>query len=170
MNLSNVIRQHWAARALVLTVIVGIGYPCSSGWWHTFRPQRQSRWIHHRSQWPSVASRLIGQHHRRQGQRAPPVLSKQAVGRRCRIRPDGQWRVEPRPGERRRHTRRPSEPAGGNGYAASLLTQVCTRSKDIGDANGVDGSRPFCTPGGVGAVLAVMGPRDARGTVVTRRG
>ncbi|WP_433064136.1 potassium-transporting ATPase subunit C [Dactylosporangium sp. CS-033363] len=36
-----------------------------------------------------------------------------------------------------------------------LLTQVCARSKAVGDFEGVDGSRPYCTPGGVGAVLAV---------------
>jgi K+-transporting ATPase ATPase C chain len=38
----------------------------------------------------------------------------------------------------------------------SLLTQVCTRSLAIGKLYGVDGSRPFCTPDGVGAVLAVF--------------
>lgn len=38
----------------------------------------------------------------------------------------------------------------------SLLTQVCERSKSVGELNGVDGSRPFCTPDGVGAVLAVF--------------
>lgn len=38
----------------------------------------------------------------------------------------------------------------------SLLTQVCGRSAAIGKADGVDGSRPFCTPDGVGAVLAVF--------------
>jgi K+-transporting ATPase ATPase C chain len=37
----------------------------------------------------------------------------------------------------------------------SLLTQVCTRSLEIGKLEGVDGSRPFCTADGVGAVLAV---------------
>ncbi|WP_227985184.1 potassium-transporting ATPase subunit C [Nocardia spumae] len=47
----------------------------------------------------------------------------------------------------------------------SLLTTVCTRSKQIGEREGVSGARPFCTPGGVGAVLAVFGPRDARGEV-----
>ncbi|MDL4774975.1 MULTISPECIES: potassium-transporting ATPase subunit C [Thermomonosporaceae] len=47
----------------------------------------------------------------------------------------------------------------------SLLTQVCERSKDAGELDGVDGSRPFCTPGGVGAVLAVFGTRSANGTV-----
>ncbi|MEU5939641.1 potassium-transporting ATPase subunit C [Micromonospora sp. NPDC047548] len=38
----------------------------------------------------------------------------------------------------------------------SLLTQVCARSKAIGDLDGVDGRRPYCTPDGVGAVLAVF--------------
>ena len=38
----------------------------------------------------------------------------------------------------------------------SLLTQVCSRSLTIGKFYGVDGSRPFCTPDGVGAVLAVF--------------
>ena len=38
----------------------------------------------------------------------------------------------------------------------SLLTDVCARSLAIGKADGVDGSRPFCTPDGVGAVLAVF--------------
>lgn len=38
----------------------------------------------------------------------------------------------------------------------SLLTQVCARSLAIGRFDGVDGSRPFCTPSGVGAVLAVL--------------
>ncbi|MCK9923041.1 potassium-transporting ATPase subunit C [Frankia sp. AgPm24] len=37
----------------------------------------------------------------------------------------------------------------------SLLTQVCARSHDIGAFDGVDGRRPYCTAGGVGAVLAV---------------
>ncbi|VFA98813.1 potassium-transporting ATPase subunit C [Nocardia cyriacigeorgica] len=47
----------------------------------------------------------------------------------------------------------------------SLLTTVCTRSKEIADREGVDGSRPFCTRDGVGAVLSVIGPRDGAGEV-----
>ncbi|MEW2541151.1 potassium-transporting ATPase subunit C [Micromonospora chalcea] len=39
---------------------------------------------------------------------------------------------------------------------SSLLTQVCARSKAIGELDGVDGRRPYCTPDGVGAVLAVF--------------
>jgi K+-transporting ATPase ATPase C chain len=38
----------------------------------------------------------------------------------------------------------------------SLLTQVCSRSKAIGELDSVDGRRPYCTPDGVGAVLAVF--------------
>lgn len=38
----------------------------------------------------------------------------------------------------------------------SLLTAVCARSLAIGRLDGVDGSRPYCTPDGVGAVLAVF--------------
>jgi K+-transporting ATPase ATPase C chain len=37
-----------------------------------------------------------------------------------------------------------------------LLTQVCSRSLAVGRLEGVDGSRPFCTSDGVGAVLAVF--------------
>jgi len=40
--------------------------------------------------------------------------------------------------------------------AQSLLTQVCSRSLAVGKLEHVDGSRPFCTPDGVGAVLAVF--------------
>jgi K+-transporting ATPase ATPase C chain len=52
----------------------------------------------------------------------------------------------------------------------SLLTQVCSRSLAVGRLDGVSGARPFCTPGGVGAVLAVFGPRGTDGEVthVTR--
>jgi K+-transporting ATPase ATPase C chain len=47
----------------------------------------------------------------------------------------------------------------------SLLTQVCSRSRAVGELEGVSGARPFCTPDGVGAVLKVFGPRTAEGTV-----
>lgn len=55
------------------------------------------------------------------------------------------------------------------GFAPSLLTRVCTRSRDIGALEGVDGTRPFCTPGGVGAVLAVLGTFHHDGTVTPER-
>jgi K+-transporting ATPase ATPase C chain len=48
----------------------------------------------------------------------------------------------------------------------ALLSTVCSRSLAVGTLEGVDGARPFCTAGGVGAVLAVMGPRDSHGNVL----
>ena len=60
----------------------------------------------------------------------------------------------------------PDDPATAEDDSSpSLLTQVCTRSKDIGDLEKVDGSRPYCTPSGVGAVLVVF---PAVGGPVTR--
>ncbi len=47
----------------------------------------------------------------------------------------------------------------------ALLSTVCTRSQSVGSLENVDGSRPFCTASGVGAVLAVFGPRNSRGEV-----
>jgi K+-transporting ATPase ATPase C chain len=49
----------------------------------------------------------------------------------------------------------------------SLLTQVCARSLAVGKLEGVDGSRPYCTADGVGAVLAVF-HRDGFAGPVTR--
>ncbi|HEX2904369.1 MAG TPA: potassium-transporting ATPase subunit C [Jatrophihabitans sp.] len=50
----------------------------------------------------------------------------------------------------------PNPAVKGDEGKPSLLTQVCTRSLAIGKLDGVDGARPFCTPDGVGAVLAVF--------------
>ncbi|MCW2516706.1 MAG: kdpC [Mycobacterium sp.] len=52
------------------------------------------------------------------------------------------------------------------GFKPGLLTTVCSRSAAVGALESVDGARPFCTGGGVGAVLSVIGPRDAQGNVV----
>jgi K+-transporting ATPase ATPase C chain len=49
----------------------------------------------------------------------------------------------------------------------SLLTQVCARSLAVGRLEGVDGSRPYCTADGVGAVLAVF-HRDGFTGPITR--
>lgn len=65
----------------------------------------------------------------------------------------------------------PAAPAGsdaGSGSGSqSLLTQVCARSVAVGEADGVDGRRPYCTTDGVGAVLAVF-HRDGLTGPVTR--
>jgi len=60
----------------------------------------------------------------------------------------------------------PPDPAvPGDTGRQSLLTQVCARSKAVGDLEKVDGARPFCTPDGVGAVLAVFRSDGLVGTV-----
>lgn len=50
----------------------------------------------------------------------------------------------------------------------SLLTQVCGRSLAVGTLDGVDGSRPYCTTSGVGAVLAVFYSGPGYAGTVTR--
>ena len=47
----------------------------------------------------------------------------------------------------------------------SLLTQVCARSKAVGDLEGVDGRRPYCTANGVGAVLSVFRTAGTTGDI-----
>jgi K+-transporting ATPase ATPase C chain len=47
----------------------------------------------------------------------------------------------------------------------SLLTKVCSRSKAVGDLEGVDGRRPYCTDDGVGAVLRVFFSEGLTGAV-----
>ncbi|WP_207935979.1 potassium-transporting ATPase subunit C [Actinomadura sp. KC216] len=53
----------------------------------------------------------------------------------------------------------PEDVIDRGGEQKSLLSMVCTRSKEIGELNGVDGSRPYCTRSGVGAVLSVQAAR-----------
>ena len=48
----------------------------------------------------------------------------------------------------------------------SLLTQVCARSLAVGELEDVDGSRPFCTEDGVGAVLGVFYSEGISGDIV----
>ena len=159
MNLSTLIRQHWAAlRALlVLTVVVGIGYPLLI-------------WLV--AQIPGLEDKADGSIIELNGK---PVASS-LIGQ---LFTDDKGNPLPQ-----YFQSRPS--AAGAGYdplstsasnlgpesivdtpgRPSLLTQVCTRSKAVGDLEGVDGKRPFCTGGGVGAVLSVIGPRDAGGKVL----
>jgi K+-transporting ATPase ATPase C chain len=46
-----------------------------------------------------------------------------------------------------------------------MTANLCARSKAVGELEGVDGSRPYCTPDGVGAVLAVYHRDGATGPV-----
>lgn len=48
----------------------------------------------------------------------------------------------------------------------SLLTQVCARSHAAGELDGVDGSRPYCTADGVGAVLSVFHEGGPTGPII----
>jgi potassium-transporting ATPase KdpC subunit len=159
MKLSNLARQHWAAlRALlVLTVIVGLAYPLFI-------------WLV--AQIPGLHDKANGSIIEFNGKPLGSSLIGQSFT-------DKDGNALPR-----YFQSRPS--AAGNGYdplstsasnlgpesivdtadKPSLLTQVCTRSKTIGELDGVNGARPFCTGGGVGAVLSVIGPRDAVGNVV----
>ncbi|MEV0076882.1 potassium-transporting ATPase subunit C [Nocardia neocaledoniensis] len=158
MRMSTWIRQHLAAlRALlVLTVITGIVYPVA---------------VFAVAQLPGLHDRADGSLLERDGKVVGSSLIGQAF-----TDADGQAIA-------RYFQSRPS--AAGDGYdplstgasnlgpedivdtadRASLLTTVCARSKEVGDREGVDGSRQFCTKGGVGAVLSVIGPRDADGDV-----
>lgn len=159
MKFTSFVRLHWAAlRALlVLTVVTGLAYPLFV-------------WL---------IAQLPGLHEKAEGS----ILS--ADGRPVGSRLIGQLFTDPDGKPLPQYFQsRPS--AAGNGYdplssgasnlgpenivdtpaKPSLLTRVCTRSMAVARLEGVDGSRPFCTGGGVGAVLSVIGPRDARGDVI----
>ncbi|WP_273734727.1 potassium-transporting ATPase subunit C [Mycolicibacterium septicum] len=159
MKFSNLLRQHAAAlRALlVLTVILGIGYPVFI-------------WLV--AQIPGLRDKADGSLIEVNGKPLGSSLIGQSF-----TDADG----NPLP---RYFQSRPS--AAGDGYdpmatsasnlgpesivdtpdKPSLLTLVCSRSAAVGELDGVDGARPFCTGDGVGAVLSVIGPRDARGNVI----
>ncbi|OBC02450.1 K+-transporting ATPase subunit C [Mycobacterium sp. 852013-50091_SCH5140682] len=159
MQISNLIRQHIAAlRALlVLTVVLGIGYPLFI-------------WLV--AQLPGLSNKADGSIVEVGGKPVGSSLIGQSF-----TDTDGKPLA-------RYFQSRPS--AAGNGYdpmasgasnlgpesvidtpeKPSLLTQVCTRSLDVAKLDGTTGTRPFCTGDGVGAVLAVIGPRDPHGNVV----
>lgn len=158
MNFANLIRRHTAAlRALlVLTVILGIAYPVFI-------------WLV--AQLPGLRDKADGSLIEVDGKPVGSSLIGQLF-----TDTDG----NPLP---QYFQSRPS--AAGDGYdplstsasnlgpedivdtaaRTSLLTDVCTRSLAAGALDGVSGARPFCTSDGVGAVLSVLGPRDARGNV-----
>jgi potassium-transporting ATPase KdpC subunit len=176
MKFSNIIRQHWAAlRALlVFTVIFGFGYPLLI-WLVALIPG-----LHDKAEGSiltaagkPVGSRLIGQLFTdSSGNPLPQYFqSRPSAAGSNGYDPTassgsslGPESVVDTPGD-------PAKLASGAsasdaGFKPSLLTQVCSRSSSVGQLEGVDGSRPFCTGGGVGAVLSVIGPRDSRGLVV----
>jgi K+-transporting ATPase ATPase C chain len=170
MRLPTWIRQHLAAvRALlVLTVIVGMIYPVAV-WGVAFIPG-----LHDRAEGSmikvdgkTVGSRLIGQlftdkdgnplkhYFQSRPSNAGTGYDPTSTGA-SNLGPEDIVDMLPK---------NPANKAAeitAKTARDSLLTQVCSRSKAAGRLEGVDG---FCTPGGVGAVLSVIGPRDRTGHV-----
>lgn len=175
MNFANLVRQHWAAlRALlVLTVITGFVYPAVV-WGVSFLPGLHAKAegsIITTSGKP-VASLLIGQSFTdKDGNPLPQYFQSRpsAAGTGYDPMASGATNLGPEstvdtPADPTKLT--PGADPSTAGFKPSLLTQVCSRSFAIGQLEKVDGSRPFCTGGGVGAVLSVIGPRDSSGMVV----
>ncbi|SPM41163.1 K+-transporting ATPase, C subunit [Mycobacterium numidiamassiliense] len=175
MKLSSFVRMHLAAfRALlVLTVITGLAYPVLI--WLV----AQIPGLHDKAEGSiltvngkPIGSRLIGQLFTdKDGNPLPKYFQTRpsAAGNGYDPLSSGASNLGPEniidtPADPSQLTAGKS--ASDAGFKPSLLTLVCTRSSAVGQLEGVDGSRPFCTGGGVGAVLAVIGPRDARGNVV----
>ena len=159
MNVSRLIRQHIAAlRALlVLTAVLGIGYPLLI-WLIAQLPglkdNAEGSILHTGGK--AVGSSLIGQSFTdAQGNPLPQYFQSRPSPAGAGYDPlsTGASNLGPE-----NIVDQPDKP--------SLLTQICTRSKAIGELEGVSGARPFCTGDGVGAVLSVIGPRDAHGNVV----
>jgi len=159
MNVSNLVRNHWAAfRALlVFTVITGIAYPLVV-WALALIPglddKAQGSIISVDGK--PVGSSLIGQSFTdADGHPLPQYFQSRpsAAGAGYDPLASGASNLGPES-----IVDTPDKP--------SLLTLVCSRSAAIGTLEGVDGSRPFCTGDGVGAVLSVIGPRDKAGNVV----
>lgn len=170
MKFSNIFRLHWAAlRALlVLTVIVGIGYPLFI--WLVaqipgLKDKAEGSIIDVGGK--PVASSLIGQLFTDdKGNPLPQYFQSRPSAAGAGYDPLATGASNLGPESIVDTPADPSLPADDNGYKASLLTLVCSRSKAAGDLEGVNGARPFCTGDGVGAVLSVIGPRDSRGNVV----
>jgi K+-transporting ATPase c subunit len=175
MKFSNFVRMHWAAfRALlVLTVITGLAYPLFI--WLV----AQIPGLHDKAEGSiltangkPVGSRLIGQLFTdKDGNPLPQYFQSRPSAAGNGYDPLSSSASNLGPESIVDTLADPSQLAAGKsasdaGFKPSLLTQVCTRSATIGQLEGVDGSRPFCTGGGVGAVLSVIGPRDAGGNVI----
>ena len=175
MKFSNFVRMHWAAfRALlVLTVITGLAYPLFI--WLV----AQIPGLHDKAEGSiltangkPVGSRLIGQLFTdKDGNPLPQYFQSRPSAAGNGYDPLSSSASNLGPESIVDTPADPSQLTAGKsasdaGFKPSLLTQVCTRSAAVGQLEGVDGSRPFCTGGGVGAVLSVIGPRDARGNVI----
>jgi potassium-transporting ATPase KdpC subunit len=170
MHFTNTVRQYWAAlRALlVFTVICGFGYPLLI-WLVALVPglHDHAEGSILTAEGKPVGSKLIGQSFTdSSGNPLPQYFqSRPSAAGSSGYDPMtsggsslGPESVVDTPADPAKLSAG-SSPADA-GFKPSLLTQVCSRSSAIAALEGVDGSRPFCTGGGVGAVLSVMGPRD----------
>src|SRR5277367_2394029 len=175
MKFSNLIRQHWAAlRALlVLTVITGFAYPLVV-WGVSLLPG-----LHAKAEGSivkvsvnPVGSKLIGQSFTdKDGNPLPQYFQSRPSAAGTGYDPTASSASNLGPESIVDTPADPSKLAPGAdpstaGFKPSLLTQVCSRSVAIGKLENVDGSRPFCTGDGVGAVLSVIGPRESSGNVI----
>lgn len=175
MSVSNIVRQHWAGlRALLaLTVITGVAYPIAI-WLIAFLPG-----LHANAEGSivtaagkPVGSKLIGQLFTdKAGNPLPKYFQSRPSAAGAGYDPLASGASNLGPESILDTPADPSKLAPGAdpstaGFKPSLLTQVCSRSLAIGRLERVDGSRPFCTAGGVGAVLAAIGPRNPAGKVV----
>ncbi len=164
MRMSTWVRQHVAAlRALlVLTAVTGIAYPLA------VFAVAQLPGLHDRaegslltSEGRVVGSSLIGQ--------SFTDADGEALPRYFQSRPsaagDGYDPLSTSASNLGPESIVDSLDADPANTTPSLLSTVCSRSKAIGDREGVDGSRPFCTKDGLGAVLSVLGPREADGRI-----
>lgn len=59
----------------------------------------------------------------------------------------------------------PDPSVKGDPGRPGLLTDVCSRSLAVGQLEGVDGARPYCTAGGIGAVLSVIRENGLTGAI-----
>ncbi|MBV8786737.1 MAG: potassium-transporting ATPase subunit C [Mycobacterium sp.] len=175
MIFSSFIRMHWAAfRALlVLTVITGLAYPLFI-WLVAQLPG-----LHDKAEGSiltangkPVGSRLIGQLFTdKDGNAIAKYFQSRPSAAGNGYDPTASGGSNLGPESILDTAADPAQLTAGKsasdaGFKPSLLTTVCTRSSAVGQLEGVDGSRPFCTGGGVGAVLSVIGPRDSRGNVI----
>ncbi len=175
MKFSNFVRMHLAAfRALlVLTVITGLAYPLFI--WLV----AQIPGLHAHAEGSILAvngkpvgSRLIGQLFTdKDGNPLPKYFQSRPSAAGTGYDPLNSSASNLGPESIVDTPADPAQLAAGKsasdaGFKPSLLTQVCQRSAAVGQLDNVDGSRPFCTGGGVGAVLSVIGPRDAGGNVI----
>ncbi|GAB3240045.1 potassium-transporting ATPase subunit C [Mycolicibacterium hippocampi] len=152
MKFGSIVRQHWAAlrTLLVFTAVLGFGYPLLV-------------WL--AGQLPGLSDKADGSLVVADGRAVGSSLIGQSY-----TDADGNPLLQYFQG-------RPS--AAGGGYdplvsggsnlgpesivdlpgKPSLLTLVCSRSAAVGELDGISGARPFCTGGGVGAVLSVTPTR-----------